>query len=120
MLLLPNVPRQHIKGINMNILGFAYLAVLLGVGSADPAQQIQINYYSDSSCSNFVGQVEAPVGSCYNYNYGQSLLIASCSSSCECIFYTEENCQGTSTEVSGTGDCVTDGSEINSFICYDS
>ena len=82
----------------MKFLGFAYLAVLLGVSSA---QQFQINYYSDSSCSNFVGQVEAPVGSCYNYNYGQSLLIASCSSSCECIFYTEENCQGISTEVWG-------------------
>ncbi|KAN0072125.1 hypothetical protein V8E54_009854 [Elaphomyces granulatus] len=101
----------------MKFLGFAYLAVFLGVSSA---QQIQVNYYSDSSCSNFVGQVETSVGSCYNYNYGQSLLIASCSSGCDCTFYADENCQNPLVEVSGTGQCVTDGSEINSFYCYDS
>jgi hypothetical protein len=105
----------------MKFLGFAYLAVLLGVSSAEQpelTQQIQINYYSDSSCSNFVGQVEAPVGSCYNYNYGQSLLIANCSFSCLCTFFTEENCQNVSIQVGSAGQCVTD-SEINSYICND-
>jgi hypothetical protein len=99
----------------MKFLSFAYLAVFLGVSSA---QQITVNYYSDSSCSDFVYQVEAFVGSCYTYSYG-GLLIASCPSGCDCTFYADENCQDFLIDVSGTGQCV-DGSEINSFVCNDS
>jgi hypothetical protein len=40
----------------MKLLGFTYLAVLLGVSSA--TEQMQINYYSDSGCSDYIGQVD--------------------------------------------------------------
>jgi hypothetical protein len=102
----------------MKFLGFTYnLAVFLGVSSA---QQIQVNDYSDSSCSNFDGQVGTSAGNCYTYNFGQSLLVASCSSGCDCGFFTDENCQNIFAETAGTGQCITDGSEINSFFCSDS
>ena len=107
----------------MKLLGFAYLAVLLGVSSA--TEQMQINYYSDSGCSDYIGQVDVTWASyeygsgsnCYNYNYGNSVNIANCyETSCVCIFYEETDCnQGNS--VVSNGNCVTDAYEYYSFEC---
>jgi hypothetical protein len=67
----------------VKFLGFACLAVLLGIGSA--TEQMQIDYYSNNKCSEFEGDVVVTWGSassgefnCFGYNYGTSLNIANC------------------------------------------
>ena len=105
---------QRTKATIMKLLGLAYLAVLLGVNSATAQSptgfghnnvgDIQINYYSDSNCSDYSLQVNvtwAPLldpaadrplnwtqlqQGCYNYAYGSSSVnIANCAAShCEC------------------------------------
>jgi hypothetical protein len=115
----------------MKLLNLAYLAAFLGVSSAQ--EQMQINYYSDYGCSDYIGQVDVTWASvsgdgynCYDYNYGNSVNIANCYESsggvdtCFCIFYSQENCQGDeSWASSGEGvNCLTDASSLNSFACY--
>jgi hypothetical protein len=106
----------------MKLLGFAYLAVLLGVNSATAQQptgptgfgynygDIKVNYYSDSKCSDYSLQVnvtwasyspnvtfvEEQQKSCYIYSYGGSVNIANCVAHefCECWFYKDMNCGG--------------------------
>ena len=108
----------------MKFLGFAYLAILLGVSSAQ-----EINYYSDSDCTQYAGQVDVTWASqldvvgrnCYDYNYGQSVNIADCSETfCICYFYPEINCQGTNTTLVGNqaNNCLTDSANYGSFGCY--
>ena len=108
----------------MKLLGFAYLAILLGVSSA--TEQMQINYYSDSGCSNYVGQVDVTWAStpggrnCYNYNYGNSVNIANCYEGyCLCTFYPEENCGGYGDSIVAGMDtnCLSDSSAYYSFSC---
>jgi hypothetical protein len=58
----------------MKLLGLAYISsCFLEVSSAN--EQMQINYYSDSGCSDYIGQVDVTWASvpgngsnCYNYN----------------------------------------------------
>jgi hypothetical protein len=112
----------------MKLLGLAYLAVLLGVSSA--TEQMQINYYSDSGCSDYIGQIDVTwatyyfsgTKNCYNYNYGNSVNIANCyeSTECYCYFYQQENCVGNGAIVaSGTNNnCLADSSAYYSFACY--
>ena len=118
MLLLSNVCHSTI----MKLLGFAYLAILVGVSSAN--EQMQINYYSDSGCSENVGQVDvtwAGGSNCYNYNYGNSVNIASCyEDNCWCYFYNQQNCAGNGAIVVANSDsnCLAGSSAYNSFACY--
>jgi hypothetical protein len=111
----------------MKLLGLAYLAVLLGVSSA--AEQMQINYYSNSGCSDYSAQIDVtwadPYNSgtnCYNYNYGNSVNIANCYAphDCLCIFYQQENCGGNGAIITaGTNNnCLADSSSYYSFACY--
>ena len=112
----------------MKLLGFGYLAVLLGVSSAQ-SEQMQINYYSDSGCSDYIGQVDVTWASysgdgsnCYNYNYGNSVNIANCYESyCVCVFFTEANCGGNTRDPAIGGseaNCLDDSSSLYSFACY--
>jgi hypothetical protein len=108
MLLLSNVCRQRFKSAIMKFLGFACLAVLLGVSSTTETQ-MQINYYYDEKCTRYSGQVNVTWASdttmetesdpstqqtnCFNYNYGTSANIADCyGDSCGCDFFLTYNC----------------------------
>ena len=88
----------------MKLLGLAYISsCFLEVSSAN--EQMQINYYTDSGCSDYLGDVDvtwatyvddsgAHGSNCYNYNYGNSVSIANCyETGCYCIFYVQSNCQ---------------------------
>ena len=111
----------------MKLLSIACLAVLLGVSSAN--EQMQINYYTDSGCSDYLGDVDvtwatyvddsgAHGSNCYNYNYGNSVSIANCYEDfCQCIFYPQANCQGDEYSLD-SGSCLTDASAFYSFACY--
>jgi hypothetical protein len=108
----------------MKFLGFACLAVLLGVSSAQV--QMKINYYSDYGCSQYEGQVDVTWAAhyggskCYNYNHGNSVNIANCyETACDCYFYNQENCQGNGAVVVANSDmnCLASASDYYSFSC---
>ena len=113
----------------MKLLGFAYLAVLLGVNSATAQTQMQINYYSDPECTIFSQDIDVTwattSGACHNFNSGNSVSIANCyENNCTCIFYLQQNCQGNQEQGIAVGgseaNCITDSSIYNSFKCsYD-
>ncbi|KAN0074917.1 hypothetical protein V8E54_007528 [Elaphomyces granulatus] len=113
----------------MRFLGFTCLslAILLGVSSA--GEQMQINYYSNSVCSEYKGQLDVTWASpfdtdqsnCYTFNYGTSVNIANCYESyCQCRFYSQSDCHGTEgTVVYGSaGNCLSESYNYNSFACY--
>jgi hypothetical protein len=91
---------------------------------------IQINYYSDSSCTQFVGDVNVTwatdTNNCYNYNYGTSMNMANCNppesfSSCVCNVFYEQNCEGAYRvldSVEPGNNCLENGSQLNSYYCY--
>jgi hypothetical protein len=129
MLLLSNFFPQFFKATIMKFLPLAYLAALLGVSSAQ--EQMQINYYSDYGCSDYIGQVDVtwattvtdgtPGYNCYDFNYGNSVNIANCyEDACACLFFTEENCQGDQTYAfSGNGvNCLANSASLYSFQCW--
>ncbi|KAN0072243.1 hypothetical protein V8E54_009972 [Elaphomyces granulatus] len=112
----------------MKLLGFAYLAALLGVSSAS---QIQITYYSSSDCSQDTvashvdvtwASAQGSGDNCYDYNYGKSLEITDCSALplCQCTFYFEPGCQGGGGHPIGLFNyyCLPESSIYNSFACY--
>lgn len=95
------------------------------------SDQLQINYYTDYSCSDYLGQVGVSWASfmgsgdtnCFNYHYGASANIASCSEeTCTCFFYYDQNCAGDYSTVygkaSGADDCIKNAAAYNSFRCY--
>ncbi|KAI1101328.1 hypothetical protein F4804DRAFT_13936 [Jackrogersella minutella] len=91
---------------------------------ATAAAAVQINYYSDGGCSQYItSPPSVPTdGSCYQYQFGgtNSANIADCDHSiCECIFYTGANCQGAQDVAISPGDnCASDyGSGLQSFQC---
>ena len=140
----------------MKLLGFAYLAVLLGANSATAKRRqpfgknhgdIQVNYYSDSHCSDYSLQVNITWGteiysqgseaatmeqiqqnSCYIYSYGGSVNIVTCFGydSCECWFYKNTNCGGQNpkshdgeiqTGMGSHWNCLANSSDYYSFMC---
>ncbi|KAK5999271.1 hypothetical protein PT974_01664 [Cladobotryum mycophilum] len=115
-------------------------AMLAATATAVPAPaerastQIQLNYFSDSSCHNYQGKVDVTWATslydtkhnnCYNYQYGNSVGIANCNTDggCLCNFYYQSNCQGGATQqlqgpAHGTGGCVGGAQQLKSFSCY--
>ena len=115
----------------MKLLGFAYLAVLLGVNSATAqTTQMQLNYYSDSACSAYDSSIDVtwattvtngvPGPNCYDNNGGSSVDIANCyENACACIFYTEASCQGSQTYAfSNDTNCLANSASQYSFECW--
>ena len=109
----------------MKLLSLAYLGVLLGASSANA--QMQINYYSDSGCSDYIGQVDVTwatlygtTSNCYNYNYGGSVNIANCDKDhCICYFYPQGDCGGNGASIIyGAYNCLSSSSLYYSFACY--
>jgi hypothetical protein len=96
------------------------------VVSAALASAIQINYYSDGGCSNYlVSPPNVPTdGSCYDYQFGgtNSANIANCDyNACYCIFYVNSGCVGLQepTSVPSGSNCASNyGSGFSSFRCY--
>ncbi|KAH8912725.1 hypothetical protein BR93DRAFT_963871 [Coniochaeta sp. PMI_546] len=84
--------------------------ILFAFGSA---QQLKINYFNNNYCGNYAGELKyywadtmAGNGNkCYNYNYGQSMLISDCyaGSWCVCLLYYNENCSGDYTTIQYSG-----------------
>ena len=132
MLLHSNDCRQHSKRAIMKCLGFACVAVLLGVSLAIATEQMQINYYSDNNCTKYEGDVVVtwaidrhsryPQYTCYNYNYGTSVNIANCYKDyCWCYFFPTTNCakRGFASIADSSGNCLHDSSDVfYSFQCY--
>ncbi|KAM5352933.1 hypothetical protein ACJ41O_005655 [Fusarium nematophilum] len=95
---------------------------------AAAAKQMQINYYSDQRCNNYVGQVDvtwAPTvyagkTNCFNYNYGTSMNIANCYvGGCLCNLYKSKDCKGeVLDQIRGPGGCGGYAYLTNSFACY--
>ncbi|EFW99863.1 hypothetical protein CMQ_181 [Grosmannia clavigera kw1407] len=96
------------------------------------AQQLQINYYNDHSCTQYAGSVgvgwagEFGTGTtnCYDYHYGTSVNIASCSfgNTCTCFWYYKAGCSGdySSLHASGRGaeNCIKNSNAYHSFRCF--
>jgi hypothetical protein len=127
MLLLSNVCRQRFESAIMKFLGFACLAVLLGVSSA--AEQMEIGYYADSGCDDYVKVLDVTWASesntgqsnCFNYNLGNEdngVGVANCNeNSCWCYFYEAENCASNRREVTANS-CLSHSYLYKSFSCY--
>ncbi|PTB63177.1 hypothetical protein BBK36DRAFT_1127293 [Trichoderma citrinoviride] len=102
----------------------SFLAVLTASFAA--ADQMQINFYSDS-CSSYEGQVDVSWATelyggpdnCYNYNFGSWANIADCyESGCLCNFFSDQNCGGGSIgQATNGGNCVYV-QNAHSFACY--
>jgi len=127
---------------------------LLGLSTA---QQLQLNYYDDHYCKNY--KVSLPKQSfaqlyssnksctqgslthywaetmagdgnnCYNYNFGNSILISECyaGSFCVCLMYFAQNCAGDYSSIQYGGydqaknyeyNCLFGGNTIQSLRCY--
>lgn len=103
------------------------------LGPAVALDHMQINFYSDWSCTKYIGEipggwatpmnnVNAVAG--INYRYGTSLNIAACAHGyCACRFYPEENRQGTPsmTLVYGMGNwgnCIRTAQNFKSYSCF--
>jgi len=102
---------------------------LIAASVVSAEKQIQINYYSNSGCSDFLGQVDVTwatalwggQNNCYNYQYGNSVNIVYCSKpgGCFCNFYYQSNCQGGATQqAQSSGNCIGGAQQLKSFACY--
>ncbi|KAH7240205.1 uncharacterized protein BKA55DRAFT_706752 [Fusarium redolens] len=99
------------------------------ISAAAAAKQMQINYYSDTKCKSYSGQVDvtwaqsvyAGKTNCYNYHYGSSMLIAECQAGgCLCNIYKSKNCNDYLDQMRYDGDfkCRTAANLAQSFACY--
>lgn len=112
----------------MQIITTITLLAVTAFTAVAAEKQMQINYYSDSSCHNYQGQTDVTWATplygkkdnCYNYNYGNSVNIANCyKPSCQCNFFYQKDCQGTaSTKAFGSGNCIGGANQLKSFACY--
>ncbi|EMT71677.1 hypothetical protein FOC4_g10010191 [Fusarium odoratissimum] len=111
----------------MQFLTASVLATLISAAAA--AKQMQINYYSDTKCKSYSGQLDvtwaqsiyAGKTNCYNYHYGSSMLIAECQAGgCLCNIYKSRDCNGYLDQMRYTGDCKckTATSLAQAFACY--
>lgn len=109
--------------VNFSTLQSLTLGVLLSSPLA-VGTYVQINYYSDGGCQDYVLSIPNPPGSTvYNYQYSgtNSANIANCDGylDCSCTFYTEPNGQGNQQFImSDDNDCASNwGGGFQSFKC---
>ncbi|KAE8356202.1 hypothetical protein BDV28DRAFT_145387 [Aspergillus coremiiformis] len=68
--------------------------------TAATAAKLQVNYYSDGGCSNYMTELNPPASfGCYDYVWSgsNSMNIADCTfpnGKCVCTFYTQPHCKG--------------------------
>lgn len=80
----------------MRLSPWAFAPIITAVYAAD----IQVNYYSDGGCANWLVDVYPFDGSCYGYKWSgtNSANIAACSApegyNCACTFWTQDDCTG--------------------------
>lgn len=117
------------KVIIMHFFSTAAALAVMAATAVSAEKQMQINYYSDSSCHNYQGQVDVTWATslyngkdnCYNYQYGNSVNIAQCNKpgGCLCNFFYQPNCQGGATQqAQGNGNCIGGAQQLKSFACY--
>jgi hypothetical protein len=101
---------------------FAFLAFVPALASA-----MNVNYYSDGGCSNYVSSPpNVPAdGSCYNWQWSgsNSANIANCDyGTCVCSFHVDANCGGPYEQIEyGVNDCASYyGTGFQSFACLGS
>jgi hypothetical protein len=106
---------------------FGALALfLLGV---DATKQVQVNYYSDQSCTNYIGQVDVDwiTGddgwNCYKYKYGNSVNVAYSRNNKDawCQFHETSDCTGQYALARWNQDgqnCAKNAQRFNSFRCF--
>ncbi|KAL5338889.1 hypothetical protein BJX70DRAFT_365424 [Aspergillus crustosus] len=100
----------------------ALLATLTSVSAS-----IQVNYYSDGGCSDYLLSLYNVPNSdtCYDYAWGDqnSANIAACGNknTCYCTFYTESYCKGVSQALTyGKDNCASNyGHGFKSFRCLE-
>ncbi|SCO75799.1 uncharacterized protein FRV6_00011 [Fusarium oxysporum] len=111
----------------MHFSTISVLTALLSAAAA--AKQMQINYYDDKLCQDFIGQVDVSWATsitkgkdnCYNYSYGQGMLIAECQAGgCLCNLYKGQNCNTYIDQMryGGSGICRPFAGQVQSFACY--
>ncbi|ENH64123.1 hypothetical protein FOC1_g10004391 [Fusarium oxysporum f. sp. cubense race 1] len=111
----------------VQFLTASVLATLISAATA--AKQMQINYYSDTKCKSYSGQLDvtwaqiiyAGKTNYYNYHYGSSMLIAERQAGgCLCNIYKSRDCNDYLDQMRYTGDfkCKTAASLAQSFACY--
>src|SRR6266566_2565957 len=96
--------------------------LLIGVTQADT--KIQINYYSDKKCTQYVEDLKVTltsVSDCIKHSSATSVNIASCSgtgTTCICNFYKHRDCNGPYHVVDWYGiNCLADSFNYQSIIC---
>ncbi|KAH6962547.1 hypothetical protein BKA56DRAFT_175634 [Ilyonectria sp. MPI-CAGE-AT-0026] len=98
------------------------------ISAAAAAKQMQINYYSDTKCKSYTGQVDVTwatsisgKSNCYNYHYGTAMNLAGCQAGgCLCNLYKGKNC-GDYMDQMRYGDefgCRPWADQVQSFACY--
>lgn len=103
------------------------LATLISAVAA--AKQMQINYYSDTQCRSYAGQVDvtwAPAlysgkTNCYNYHYGKAMNIAECQAGgCMCNLFKGKNCNDYMDQMRYGEEfgCRPWADQVQSFACY--
>ncbi|KAJ6133954.1 hypothetical protein N7523_000276 [Penicillium sp. IBT 18751x] len=85
---------------------WAYTSIVTAVTAAT----LQVNYYSDGGCSDYLTEIYPSTdGTCYGYDWTgmNSANIARCTfpnGDCYCTFYTQANCKGAAQTVSYPND----------------
>ncbi len=89
--------------------------------SADPVYAMQMNFYSDSSCSRYSSEIKIDaqlLGSCVEYDLpsANSFNIANCYlgkqfTGCHCMFYSGTKCNG----IEVTAGIMSDGKSIGNI-----
>ncbi|KAJ4252452.1 hypothetical protein NW762_011053 [Fusarium torreyae] len=103
------------------------LATLISAAAA--AKQMQINYYSDTKCKNYAGQVDVTWAqniysgktNCYNYHYSSAMNVAECQAGgCLCNIYKSKNCNDYLDQMRYGEQfaCRTGANLAQSFACY--
>ncbi|KAH7186810.1 hypothetical protein DER44DRAFT_858297 [Fusarium oxysporum] len=111
----------------MHFSTVSVLATLISAASA--AKQMQINYYSDTKCKSYAGQVDvtwaqsvyAGKTNCYNYRFGTAMNIAECQAGgCLCNLYSGKNCNDYMDQMRYGGEfsCRPWANQVQSFACY--
>ncbi|KAJ3461435.1 hypothetical protein MRS44_009988 [Fusarium solani] len=103
------------------------LATLISAAAA--AKQMQINYYTDTKCKSYVGQVDVAWASslrsgktnCFNFHYGTAMNIVECQSpGCFCNLFKGKNCENYMDQMwyGDQSSCRPWADQVQSFACY--
>jgi len=110
----------------------AQLLTFLAMSSTTLAERVKLNFYTDYLCKNYqasltydwADQMGSGGTNCWNWKYGNSMLVAECPNHgwCMCLHYFNENCSGdyasTIWNKPKAANCVGAAQRFGSFRCY--